>query len=177
MPSCPECGYDVEEPGLCPECRKERERRDAGGSAPLSGAAARLTPRRSEDKRAHSRSTARRLRITVIVLLMAVAAEAGFILGREISRNPQTRDTNVGPMVTLTDNPGPEPRPPVDADPEEIEASEIAELPAAFDLNENALEPPLEEKEDFVQWTLRNRPEEEYYVSSSPGTASRMTVS
>ena len=188
MPSCPECGFDVEEPGLCEECRKDWDRKSRKSTPSSSGFRTRITDnpsteanrfgkgfRESETHPQKEPNPRTRQRIIMIVLLMLVAGEAGFILGREINRAsaPAAGGSNAAnpnpPYVSSVAEPEELTRNPSGGESEgasEADGSGTPSLPVAYDLDSRTLNPPLEDKEEFVRWTLANRlGEEEYFIS------------
>ncbi len=148
MPICPECGIDVAETGLCPECRIIKKKERSINKPRLS-----LKPER----------------IIIIILLMIIAGEAGFILGRELNRdnaslkNPERVSSAYLPDIGNTPEPANNPAPPPKENTSSTQGSDRS-LTSAYDLQERKFELPLDDKETFVRWILEHRPEEEYYV-------------
>ncbi len=80
MPSCPECGIDVAEEGLCPECSKQY-----------------LDPRRSSISLKHP---------AVVLVLALLALGGGFLIGRLSSAlRPPGEKTNIRSLPELVEAP------------------------------------------------------------------------
>ena len=100
MPSCPECGIDVEVAGLCPECRahQEKEARSEGNASPEAGW--------------------RRSRWPLVLLISAVSLivfGAAFFLGRVSAAQGSAPEGSPAPVLAAT--------------PPPLETAEAAEVP------------------------------------------------
>ena len=143
MPSCPECGIDVEVAGLCPECQARRERSDrrASNTGSSKDAGAKRWP----------------LILAVIVVVLVVFG-AAFYLGRlslEGSGAPQSADPSAAAETSASEsslsetasNPVPS-----ETVPAESPVFDVRSIPAG---------PPFGSEDEYLRWMLDNTDQKE----------------
>lgn len=152
MPSCPECGIDVEVEGLCPECKAETEQ-----TAPKSG----------------------RRTILYAILGLVVLGGAFLIVGLTVTKNressvsdPAVPEQAENPAGSTVENSGAQSanssagdtKPVDETAVSESEPPDVVSAEPAFDVENLPQGPPIEKKEEYLAWMLENTDQKEEFL-------------
>lgn len=139
MPSCPECGIDVEVEGLCPECRAEKEQK-----VPKSG-----------------------FRVVLFVVLGLVVLGGAFLIGRLTVVN--SREFSAAETAEVTGDPSAitaaeSTKSGDGTDSVESKPSESGTMEPAFDVQNLLQGPPYGNREEYLAWMLEHTDQKEEFL-------------
>jgi protein-L-isoaspartate(D-aspartate) O-methyltransferase len=136
MPVCPECGIDVAEEGLCPECRKERD-----------------------TKRPARKRNRGLLYIPILILGAALVFSAAFLIGRSFAASSEGASTGEEAAVSEADVQK-------DGQAQEEPAKQsVPELRSEFDIRSLPDGPPYDSFEGYMAWMRENTDQQDKYLA------------